>query len=108
MNNVTIIFNGIKWAVCLVPKDDPEMNSGETEVLGLTSYTTQVIRIRAGMTEIVTYQTIVHELTHAAMFSFGFSDADFNIETICNFMGAYINQIYDAANTVINVFFSKD
>lgn len=58
---------------------------------GLCDYSTQTIRLRAGMGKSITEQTFFHELVHAIMFSMGHTSHD---EIFVDAFGALLHQ-YD-------------
>lgn len=47
------------------------------------------------------YKTLIHEMTHAYISSYGFKDIIFDEENICNFFEAYGKQIIDNTRTYI-------
>ncbi len=53
----------------------------------------QLIQIKSSLSKEQKRKTFLHELAHAYMFSYGFSDVEFNTETICNFIGVYLESM---------------
>lgn len=85
-----VTINGLEWKLKL----------GETVgdgLLGLTSFDEPTIYIRYQKNRESMFRTLTHELVHAYLFSYGFTNLDddkkFSEEFICNFI----------ANNVINI-----
>ena len=45
--------------------------------------------------------TLIHEITHAFIWCYGFKGGKLNDEDICNFVGAYGEKIIDYANKIL-------
>lgn len=84
-------------------KDESELQADKDIVLlGLTNYLKQEIILRSGMSKALLYETLIHELTHAFIFSYGYSNVEaFNHEQICEFVGVYADNIVQIANKYI-------
>lgn len=71
---------------------------------GFTDYLNQKIVLRSKVSKTLLYATLVHELTHAFLFAYGYSNNEtFNQEQICEFMGAYANDIIKIADKYFKV-----
>ena len=69
-----VLINGYQFKVKFVDGDTRKMKPDKDHYnLGLTEYVDGVIRIRKGMDRRITRSTVIHELTHAFMFSFGYT-----------------------------------
>ena len=85
-----------KWTVCFVDEDtiqqytDPDM-----EMLGCTLFHEGRILIRRGLAPSVARATIIHEVTHATIFSGGYKLQD--EEDYCDFIGANLYTIAKVA-----------
>lgn len=79
-----IKINEIKYDVRLVDKLE--------DALGLFDGDEQVIKIRKSPKAKI-YSTIKHELTHAYLYSFGFTQVELNEEVICDFFETYGERI---------------
>lgn len=84
-------------------KDESELQADEGVVLlGITNYLKQEIILRSGMSKALLYETLIHELTHAFLFSYGYSNVEtFNHEQICEFVGCYAGDIIKTADKYI-------
>ena len=84
-------------------KDESELQADENGTyLGLTNFLKQEIILRTGMSKALLYETLVHELTHAFIFSYGYSNNEtFNHEQICEFVGHYAGDIVQIADRYI-------
>lgn len=90
------------WKVKMVRPDKKKMNpSEESYNLGLTEYKENVINIRKGMTKSVTRSTVIHELVHAFLFSYGNSVE--GEEQMCDFFGAHADEIIRLADQIMKV-----
>lgn len=88
------------WEVKVIDKGKKKMNpSVDSYNLGLTEYGKCCINIRDGMTRSVTRSTVIHELTHAFMFSYGYSVND--EEAMCDFFGANGDEIICLADQIM-------
>ena len=67
--------------------------------LGLTEYADGVIRIRKGLNERITRSTVIHELTHAFMFAFGYTIE--GEEAMCDFFGSQGDDIIKMADLIM-------
>lgn len=84
-------------------KDESELQADENGILlGLTNYLKQEIILRSGMSKALLYETLIHELTHAFIFAYGYNNNEtFNHEQICEFVGCYAEDIIKTANKYI-------
>ena len=78
-----LIINNLIYNVDLVDKVN------QNDDLGLFNCETQTIIIKSSLSDGQKIRTFLHELAHAYMWCYGFSDVEFNEETICNFIGVY-------------------
>ena len=68
-------------------------------LFGFTDYLKQEIVLRGNLSKTLMYNTLLHELTHAFLFAYGLSNNEtFNHEQICEFVGAYANDIVRIAD----------
>ena len=75
-------INSIDWTVRF---DD---NLSEN-TLGQTNYDTLTIMIRSQSNEQNTKRTLLHEIVHAYLYSFGFGPKEqFSVEEVCDFIGS--------------------
>lgn len=66
---------------------------------GLTEYKELLISIMDGRSESVTRSTLIHELVHAFMFSYG--HAVEGEEAMCDFFGVHADEIIDLTNQIM-------
>lgn len=88
------------WKVKLVSENRKKMNpeSGSYN-LGLTEFNKSIINIRSGMSESVTRSTVIHELVHAFLFSYG-NEIE-GEEQMCDFFGVHADEIVALADKVM-------
>lgn len=87
------IVNNLKWVIEYVNADSTSMNNSNGLFLGLTEYDIQHISIRSGLTKEMTRQTVVHELCHCFLFSYGITCDWYDEEQVCNFFGSHADMI---------------
>ena len=63
--------NNLSWNIDFVNEDKSLMNSDKEMYFGLTEYQSQKISIRTGLSKEMTRETVLHELVHCFLFSFG-------------------------------------
>ena len=72
------------------------------EGLGLTNYKKGTIEILKGIDKELTKSTIIHELTHAYLFEYGMPKEEYTLEDVCNFIGAYGEEIINKSKQVLD------
>lgn len=95
-----VLYN-VSFVNHIPPKcDDSDIVFGETNV-----YNKEIL-ILDSLCSTDTFSTIVHELTHAFIFEYGFNDIMFDEEDLCAFMGAYIKQIFEFATRILDNYYT--
>jgi len=95
-----VLINGYQFKVKFVDGDTRKMKPDKDHYnLGLTEYVDGVIRIRKGMDRRITRSTVIHELTHAFMFSFGYTIK--GEEAMCDFFGSQGDDIIRMADSIM-------
>jgi|GEM_PF-118298 phage portal protein, SPP1 gp6-like len=88
--------NNLTWNIDFVDEDKKLMNSDNGMYFGLTEYQPQRISIRTGLSKEMTRETVIHELVHCFLFSFGVCGfTSLNEEQVCNFVGSHLDKIYE-------------
>jgi hypothetical protein len=95
------IHNDI-WKVKLVKASAEKMNPDKNHInFGLTEYVEGVINIREGLNESVARSTVIHELVHAFIFSYGYTiECE---EAMCNFFGVHADAIIELTEQIMKV-----
>ena len=99
MKKTTVDIHGTKWKVEKVKGIKIDKKQEDVTYLGRTYYGKHLIRMRKGLDRVNAVQTMRHELTHAMLFEYGISLSD--EESICNFIGAFAEEITDKANRLV-------
>lgn len=93
-----IIINKITFKVQFVDGNNVKMNPEPDCYLGLTEFLELTINIRKGLSGVVSRATVIHELTHAFIYAFGYHLE--NEESFCDFMGAQADEIMKLADQI--------
>lgn len=100
VKTMVIKINGYKWKVEMVDGEIEKMHPDPDHYnLGLTEYCEGVISIRKSMSEPAMRSTVIHELVHAFLFSYGYQvDGE---ESMCNFFASQGDRIMELTNKIM-------
>ena len=96
-------INDRKWKLKLVKDTDKNLQKTDDEmaVCGITHFSKATIYINQEIDRHVMRDTIIHELTHAFLFVYGFGQVEnFTEEMVCDIMGAYATDIVALADNI--------
>ena len=96
-----IKINDFKWQVQFADRDNERLVLNGDKCLGVTYFDELQIFLSNDMADELCKQTIIHELTHAFIFSYGIHLHTDDEEAVCDFIGAYLLKIYDLTNKII-------
>ena len=100
-NNKTVFkINKTKWT-CLFVSQHDETNSSIRGNMGLTRYSDRVILIDSDIKEPDLTATVIHEITHAFIWEYGFAQVTFADEIVCDFFGVYGKDIIKIADIIV-------
>lgn len=102
-----IKINDLKWQVDFLNGDDERLISDGVKCLGITVFSDFQIYIKSNMTREALKQTVLHELAHAFLFSYGIHlpiDEDETEEAVCDFVGVYSPKINKMANKILKFY----
>lgn len=95
-------INGMDWVITVVPDDNPEIESEDKYIFGSTNVFKQCISINEKIQPTSLMPTLLHELTHAALFSYGWdSRSEFTKEEMCDFFGAHGKELVEIAKSFL-------
>lgn len=97
-----LVVNKLNYEVTMTDKVN------DTDDLGIFNCETQTIKIKSSLSNEQKIRTFLHELAHLYMWCYGFSGAEFNEETICNFIGAYFEPMQKDLKQFINEFIADE
>lgn len=97
---ITAIINGIVWEVQIVPPTFPALFTGDSFTLGCCDNNTLTIYIADGLSESKFYKVLGHEMTHAAMFSYGVKLTYDQEELLADIFSTYGGEIVKVTNKV--------
>ncbi len=88
------------WKIKLKDGDSKKMHPSKDRInFGLTEYTRLVINIRKEMPLSLARSTVIHELVHAFIFSYGHEvDGE---EAMCNFFGVHADEILELTEQIM-------
>ena len=97
-----LVVNKLKYEVTMTDKVN------DADDLGIFNCETQAIKIKSSLSNEQRIRTFLHELAHLYMWCYGFADAEFNEETICNFIAAYFEPMQKDLKRFICEFIKKE
>ena len=99
---IKIKINNRNWKVRFVKGTDKNLCAEDNEIVcGITNYGKSTIYINKEIDDDVMLDTIVHELTHAYLFVYGFGQVEnFTEENVCDVFGAFA---IDLTNQAIGI-----
>jgi len=92
----TITINGLEWNIEEV--EEIAIVVADRHILGSTYSNTLHIVILKDLPPTNFKKVLIHELTHAFIYSFGLDQVKKNDEVLCDFVSAYSEQILKVAN----------
>lgn len=102
-----IKINNLNWTVFFVPRKHEKLELEDTQCMGVTYFSDLQIYIDESLSDELIRQTVIHELIHAFLFSYGVHiecsyDKDVE-EAFCDFCGAYFDKVQKVANKIIKM-----
>ena len=91
----TVKINGLKWKVHFVKSSSPKLaNDNNSEsFLGVAYCKKCEIYIDKSLSKPLRKQTVIHELVHALLFSYGIDIEGATEENVCDFIGAHLDEL---------------
>lgn len=104
-----IKINGLNWTVENVHRNDEHLIVRGNPCFGVTHYADLIIWLDKTQAKELYRQTLIHELIHAYTFSFGVHLVanEKTEESVCDFMGSHLDEIYLTANKIMDDFYGK-
>lgn len=90
--------NGLTWTIEQVNDNTVELNNEEGTFAGVTDYLNLHISIRNGMAAVVTRRTVIHELVHCFIWSYGIYTERYDNEQVCYFCENHLDHILEIAD----------
>lgn len=90
-----IKINGLKWKVYFVKSGSPKLadEDGKRSILGITYFRECEIYIDKELHKRLRKQTVIHELVHALLFSYGIDIEGATEENVCDLIGAHLDEL---------------
>lgn len=96
-----IIINNLIWRIAFVPFNDLMlMRPDSSFALGVCDNLTQTIFINENLYGLMLKKVLCHELTHAAMFSYGISLSIEQEEVLAELIATYGEEIINITNKI--------
>lgn len=101
---MVIELNENKYQIKIVKPDNENllMDDGDYH-FGVTDFKDKIIYVADNLSKSSLRYTLLHELTHAVMDSFGFLQVEWNDEIVADFMANYSNLIANKYNYIITI-----
>lgn len=98
-----ITINDLKWEVVVKTHDDMpnKPKDADNVALGRTYESTLRIYLNKEVDKQVFRKTLIHELTHAYINSYGFTQVVLDDEVLCDFISTYADSIVRLADSII-------
>lgn len=94
-------INGIEWQLKFVPSNyEALIRSNKTKTVGVCDNNTHTIYIDNDINGFLLKRVICHELTHAAMFSYGIDLSIEQEELFADLIATYGEEIIDITNAL--------
>lgn len=98
-------INELEWTVFFVSREHGKLELDDTQCMGVTYFSDLQIYIDKSLSEKLIRQTVIHELIHAFLFSYGVhvecTNGKDTEEAFCDFCGAYFDKVQKLTNTII-------
>ena len=102
-------INGFEWEVHIIPATDPELYVDGDICRGTTWMGKHQIFLSSDLTSSTAKRVIVHELTHAYLFSTQMRVPEtFTEEEVCDFIACWADLIYSSANNIYRALYCED
>ena len=90
-----IKINGLKWKIFFVASESPKLTDEDNKrnILGITYFRECEIYIDKSLSKPLRKQTVIHELVHALLFSYGINAEGATEEEICDLIGAHLDEL---------------
>ena len=103
-----ITINDIEWEIVYVPLDsDLLLRSNGTQTIGVCDNNTQIIYIGDSLRGDLLEKVLCHEITHAAMFSYGVQLTVDQEELIADLIATYGEEIIETTNRIFSRIYKK-
>ena len=99
---MVIELNENKYQIKIVKPDDENllMEDGDYH-FGVTDFNNKIIYIANNLSNSAFKYTLLHEITHAVIDSFGFLQVEWNDEIVADFIANYSTMITDKYNLIM-------
>lgn len=107
MDNLKFYINNLEWTLLFREETvvktvyNELANSSSKYVFGFTDFPTLRIFVDKDLSSDILRRTLMHELIHAHLFSFGLDFEDYTEEDICNIMSSAMDTLIQIANELM-------
>ena len=97
-----ITINGLTWSIYYIAEEHFPDKKANLTYFGITYNMSLRIYINKEMHKDILRRTIIHELTHAYGFSYGYNLNKCNEEDICRFVDSHLDAIHAHTQVVMD------
>ena len=101
-----ININGYVWDIIYTSNSDNLKRSDGTITLGVTDINLMSIFVYSKLNDYIRSKVLIHELTHAYMFSYGYYIPIEQEEFICSFVENYAIDIINKCDDIISNYYA--
>lgn len=103
--NMEIRINNLKWKFSQLDEiKESFCVFEETECFGLTRYEDLSVEIKRTLPKDLKRRTLIHELTHVFLFSYGQEGEEYQEEDICKFTESHLDEILRLTEMILDNF----
>ena len=97
-----VVINGLTWSIYYIAEEHFPDKKANLTYFGITYNMSLRIYINKEMHKDLLRRTIIHELTHAYGFSYGYNLNKCNEEDICRFVDSHLDAIHAHTQVVMD------
>lgn len=105
---MNVVINGWKWEIVYTSDRRNLSRSNGTLTVGVTDCNEMRIYLYEGLTGALERKVLLHELTHAFVFSYGYFLTPEEEEFLCSFMDTYADDVVGSADMILRKFIKNN
>lgn len=96
---IIVTINELPWSIEVAERGSERLKIDGNECLAVTIYPELKIVTDKSLEPTLMRQTLIHELAHAVIFSYGHT-VTYDEECVCNFIGSHLDEINRLTDTI--------